>query len=119
MPLYMYRKQNVEEKLRNEGVQPVKLRQRQPETTTPMWDTKSLPDVTRVYGEKPEYELEEPPFRYLANVEENFLHLRHAEAKKQFCERFLKAREIELRYTFLSLLLQISLQCMLFATESN
>lgn len=92
----MYRRQNVEEKLRNEGVQPVKLRQK-PKMTTTMWERKSLPHVTRVYGEQPEYELEEPSYRYLANIEENFLHLRQAEAKKRFCNRFLKAREIELR----------------------
>lgn len=93
----VYRRQNVEEKLRNEGVQPVKLRERQPKMTAPMWDIKSLLHVRRVYGEKPEYELVEPSFRYLANIEENFLHLREATAKEEFCKRFLKAREIELR----------------------
>lgn len=95
----VYRRQNVEEKLRNEGVQPVKLRQKQPEMTM-MWERKSLPHVTRYtpfVEMKPEYELEEPSFRYLSNIEENFLHLRQAEAKKCFCKRFLKAREIELR----------------------
>lgn len=91
---FMYRRQNVEEKLRNEGVQPVKLRQESEMTTE---TTTTMPHVARVYGEPPEYELVEPSFRYLAHVEANFLHLRQAEAKKQFCNRFLKAREIELR----------------------
>lgn len=90
----MYRRQNVEEKLRNEGVQPVKLRQESEMTTE---TTTTIPHVARVHGEPPEYELVEPSYRYLAHVEANFLHLRQAEAKKQFCNRFLKAREIELR----------------------
>lgn len=89
------RRQNVAEKLRNEGVQPVKLRQEKSKMTATM---PPLPAIkARVYEKTPEHDLQAPGFRYLANTEANYVHLFQDEARKQFCKRFVKAQEIELR----------------------
>lgn len=92
--IFFSRKKDFEENLTREGIQPIKLRLKIPPIES---KTSQLPHVERVYGEKPEYKLYAPPFRYVADVEENFLHLREETAKELFCKRFLKAREIELR----------------------
>ncbi|XP_063709107.1 trichohyalin-like [Culicoides brevitarsis] len=87
-------RQNVAEKLRNEGVtvqQPVKL---QPKDALPS----PLPRIkSRVHGKAPEYTLPEPGFRYLANTEQHYLQFLRDEARHEFCTRFKKAQEIELR----------------------